>query len=82
MFIPHCSLFGHQTVSIRYVRNHAGIFEVTANNTTIAVLPARMRRLLGVNPRVAVGCREITGFQADQLGFTVPQCKQRKAVAV
>lgn len=84
MFIPHCSLYGNSKVRVRYVRNSAGLFEVTAmrDGKSIVVLPARMRRVLNVDPRVSVGCSVITGIQAENLGFTVVKPKRIRKVAV
>jgi hypothetical protein len=84
MFIPHCSLYGHLKVQIRYFRNQAGLFEVKAlhDGKSIVVFPATMRRVLGIDPRTSVGCAEITGLQADKLGFVVPKRKQDQKVAV
>lgn len=81
MMKAHCSKYGLLTFQIRYIRSYeTGLHEVTTlhDGQTIVVFPATMRRVLGIDPRASVGCREITAWQAEQIGFIV---KRERTVA-
>jgi hypothetical protein len=68
-------------LTIRYHRDVNGNFIVNLHNQRIVVLPGAMRRIVGTDPRTAVGTWSITPQQAVDLGFVVVNTK-REVIAI